>query len=56
MGGGVTVQWVFKGKEVSRVFHPDGVPSVSKGGLVGLGLFMLLSATSALVYRRARRP
>jgi hypothetical protein len=56
VGGGVTQQWIFKGKEVSRVFHPDGVPSVSKGGLVGLGLFMLLSATSALVYRRARRP
>jgi len=56
VGGGVTVQWVFKGKEVSRVFQPDGVPSVSKGGLIGLGLFMLLSATLTLAFRRARRP
>jgi hypothetical protein len=54
LGSGATLKWVFKGKEVSRIYHAD-VPAVSNGGLVGLGIFLLVGATSTFALRRGRR-
>jgi hypothetical protein len=54
VGAGATLSWVFKGKEISRVYHAD-VPAVSNGGLVGLGIFLLVGATSTFAFRRGRR-
>jgi hypothetical protein len=49
----LTLQWIFKGSEISRVYHAD-VPAVSNGGLAGLGLFLVLGATATLRLRRRR--
>jgi hypothetical protein len=47
----VTLKWIFKGSEISRVYHAD-VPAVSNGGLAALGLFLVVGAGATLRLRR----
>jgi hypothetical protein len=50
----VTLQWIFKGKEVARYWISGDVPALSNGALGGLAAILVLGGTSTLALRRRR--